>query len=806
MRGERSTSSLPSLLSHAAGVSTSHWPFPSSVDVSSSHAAFISLLSHLTDTPVDVVSQHEAALLETHAVASLHDLMDLYADKPPSEYDTERQRERRELSIHIVSTGQQAALEAQLEQHGYSGWTSHARWTTERMIEQRHKAAQYMFPAINSIHTDSNDGNPSMGNDSVVDDGADIDSWRLNYMDHVDVLLNISASSLLPLSSSRLSLVLESDAVLTPFFRQRMDWVAQNVPDNFTAVFFAGCLNLHVGLDQLPSTLSESTSSTSCSSVTDTGVIMSCSAPPQRPTPLLIPSIRSRCTSGYLVSALSASRILSAVQRVTRTQTAFVPISHTFNEAFDLLSRPTGNSTVYQMEPPAAYERSKILQVTTTSDRPVPAIRAVNYTKPVQLVSIPPPPSRLPHSASSPVRSTAQCELSCSWQRSLTAPILSRVNSNSGADWSSYIAPTTFRDMADWVYWRHKEVLSPNDPLIGVNETVAIDCLTAGALIYVQSTMLVKFFNEVHPNIKQPYFLITGSADTTTPGGWVHHLDSNEDGSPSMLMHWFAQNGNSSHPHFTTIPIGIPFPMADALDLTLHGQNSLVVGDMYDEDRLSEGSELADGGSSGASQSKRYHPRIEQFRWDNPGDFDEQKWLLVNFDVNTNPSERELALGAMCGNSSAGVEAVPFAECVEKKHGTSQYYSSMRAIYHRNSRYRFTLSPPGNGMDCHRTWEAIYLGVVPIVKSGPLDDLFVDLPVLVVDEWDQLTVEVLSSQWDAISTKYHGTVLEKLHFRYWRRVIVDTAMAEMRVKGVTVDGTWTDLTAPRRRCWGRVDK
>jgi hypothetical protein len=47
----------------------------------------------------------------------------------------------------------------------------------------------------------------------------------------------------------------------------------------------------------------------------------------------------------------------------------------------------------------------------------------------------------------------------------------------------------------------------------------------------------------------------------------------------------------------------------------------------------------------------------------------------------------------------------------------------------------FVLSPPGNGADCHRTWEAIYLGAIPIVlkKYWPFGEL--DLPVLAVEEW-----------------------------------------------------------------------
>ena len=48
---------------------------------------------------------------------------------------------------------------------------------------------------------------------------------------------------------------------------------------------------------------------------------------------------------------------------------------------------------------------------------------------------------------------------------------------------------------------------------------------------------------------------------------------------------------------------------------------------------------------------------------------------------------------------------------------------------------KFVISPPGNGPDCHRTWEAIYLGAVPIVlqKYWPFGHM--NLPVLVVNDW-----------------------------------------------------------------------
>jgi hypothetical protein len=57
----------------------------------------------------------------------------------------------------------------------------------------------------------------------------------------------------------------------------------------------------------------------------------------------------------------------------------------------------------------------------------------------------------------------------------------------------------------------------------------------------------------------------------------------------------------------------------------------------------------------------------------------------------------------------------------------------------RNS--QFVISPPGNGYDCHRTWEAIYLGAVPIVLRK-FWNFGGDLPVLIVDDYSQIEAAV----------------------------------------------------------------
>lgn len=104
--------------------------------------------------------------------------------------------------------------------------------------------------------------------------------------------------------------------------------------------------------------------------------------------------------------------------------------------------------------------------------------------------------------------------------------------------------------------------------------------------------------------------------------------------------------------------------------------------------------------------------------------------FLVCFSLHTNYEERSLAL-----EHAKGLEGVYF---VDSPITPKQY----RKLVMRS---KFVISPPGNGPDCHRTWEALYLGATPIVisKSWPFKHL--DLPVLQLDSWEDLLTVSLNS-------------------------------------------------------------
>jgi hypothetical protein len=82
---------------------------------------------------------------------------------------------------------------------------------------------------------------------------------------------------------------------------------------------------------------------------------------------------------------------------------------------------------------------------------------------------------------------------------------------------------------------------------------------------------------------------------------------------------------------------------------------------------------------------------------------------------------------------------------------------------------KFVLSPRGSGWDCYRTWEALIVGSYPIVRRSPIDGLYKDLPVVIVDNWTTVTPEFLEKKYQEFSAKTWN--FEKLYAPYWFNAI-----------------------------------
>jgi hypothetical protein len=100
-----------------------------------------------------------------------------------------------------------------------------------------------------------------------------------------------------------------------------------------------------------------------------------------------------------------------------------------------------------------------------------------------------------------------------------------------------------------------------------------------------------------------------------------------------------------------------------------------------------------------------------------------QREILCNFSVSTNVRERTRAM-QFFQNRRDGV------------HFASGLTPNKNRQIMRDT--KFVISPPGNGPDCHRTWEAIYLGAVPVVLRKYWGFSREDLPVIVLDDWSEI--------------------------------------------------------------------
>ena len=89
----------------------------------------------------------------------------------------------------------------------------------------------------------------------------------------------------------------------------------------------------------------------------------------------------------------------------------------------------------------------------------------------------------------------------------------------------------------------------------------------------------------------------------------------------------------------------------------------------------------------------------------------------------------------------------------------------LRKIKH----HKFIFAPRGNGIDTHRLWEALYLNTIPIVKKCIGMEDFYHLPILFVDEWDNITEEFLNKKYDEINSKKYD--LNIITIDYWNKLL-----------------------------------
>ncbi len=200
--------------------------------------------------------------------------------------------------------------------------------------------------------------------------------------------------------------------------------------------------------------------------------------------------------------------------------------------------------------------------------------------------------------------------------------------------------------------------------------------------------------------------LVTSSSDMSVTKNLVDLL-------PSNVTHWFSTNVMYNDSRLIAIPIGF------------------------------------------VNNAERMQHLLAQKRMPKPAT---KNLLYINFTRKTN----KLRLGLY--ERFAGYTWATLAG------GESAYSVAPADFYADIASHKYTLSPPGAGPDCHRTWEALALGSIPIVLRSFATEILNDLPVLQVSSWTEIRQGVLVREYSRLVKRFKN--LEKLQFNYWKERIL----------------------------------
>jgi hypothetical protein len=85
--------------------------------------------------------------------------------------------------------------------------------------------------------------------------------------------------------------------------------------------------------------------------------------------------------------------------------------------------------------------------------------------------------------------------------------------------------------------------------------------------------------------------------------------------------------------------------------------------------------------------------------------------------------------------------------------------------------HKFAICPDGNGIDSHRIWECLYLGVIPIVNKNMFTtQLQKNYPCIVLDSWEDYNHDEIMSRYESLSNEL-ACIKNTLNFSYYDSLI-----------------------------------
>jgi hypothetical protein len=251
--------------------------------------------------------------------------------------------------------------------------------------------------------------------------------------------------------------------------------------------------------------------------------------------------------------------------------------------------------------------------------------------------------------------------------------------------------------------------------------------IQCGSTVYVCNSAIRMFRDTILPSIVVPFVLVSGDSDNAMPYDILPGEEFNTFINDTRISHWFCQNLMITHPKMTHMPIGLDY----------HTMSK--VGEPHPWGI----------GKVPVEQEKEFQQAIAEA----PPSNERHLYCYSNFHH------------ATFGIGSRGDRQEAIAKLPKDLVFYDPVFTSRDIAWNHQSFFSFVLSPKGGGYDCHRTWEALCLGCIPIMKHSGLDPLFHNLPVLFLNDWSEVTRDLLVQT--LLQKSYQPVQKEKLLLSYW---------------------------------------
>jgi hypothetical protein len=274
--------------------------------------------------------------------------------------------------------------------------------------------------------------------------------------------------------------------------------------------------------------------------------------------------------------------------------------------------------------------------------------------------------------------------------------------------------PSTYISSYNYIYICDHHIENPTSESTDIPLTYP---RSNGESIYINTTAIPNFVINYLPNIKYKFILVSGDTDAGIPDDYKN--ETNIILENPLLIKWYAQNCVLITDKLKQLPIG--------LDLHTLTKNPIWGPLQKVSDQI-----------------------------------DDIKNILK---IQINKKNKCYSNFHFQMNTKFGYDRVDAKNKISK----DLIYYEPKKIPRIDSwknmiEYKYVISPLGNGLDCHRTWEAIILGCIPIVKKSKLDPMYKGLPVLIVNDWSDVTQELL----DNYIADYSN--INKIYLDYWKNL------------------------------------